>query len=309
MAWLATAVAGIGGAPAWADAPAPRLARVEVLDSLELHPALPGGHRLREVSGLAWDERDNQLVTVSDRGLVVRWMLEIEHDRLVSAWPVLAQPLVPGARVDAESVEVLPLAARSTFGGGHLVVVDEKRAELIVSDARGRAIASSALPGALMGSTKRRKNNGVEGIAWHRGHGLIAAAQRTWRADGSPAGEHRIMAADGHYWDLAPAPGDATTLRALHLVDEARLLVLEKRSDGKQRRFFLREIDLASCGGARVCDAAPVAVDPRALADGDNFEGLACIDAERCFIVSDNGGGAASRSVLVLLGLVRGARP
>ncbi|MCW5636169.1 MAG: esterase-like activity of phytase family protein [Rubrivivax sp.] len=312
--WLAfvacSAAAPLVFAPARAQTDASRLRRVDVLDTVVLPAALPGGQRLREVSGLAWDVHAHQLVTVSDRGLVVRWMLDIDRRRLVSAWPVHAQRLLPAGRVNAESIEVLPAPPGQPASASRLLVADEAGHRVLVADWRGAAGAAPELPlpGPPPATAGRLANDGIEAIAWHPRHGLLAVRQHGLAAD-RQADVHRVVAADGRHWALRATPGGRASVKALHLVDDTRLLVLEKLTGGGQRRMLLRELDLRACASDAPCEAAAAEIDRRTFDADDNFEGLACLDASLCLIASDDGRHAQPRTVLALLWLERGRRP
>jgi len=307
--WLCTALWLPTQALAQASPPADRLrlAQVEVLDQIVLPVALPAGHRLREVSGLAWDAVANELLTVSDRGVVARWRLDIEHRRLVSAWPTHAARLNHAARVNGESIDVMPAAP----GGppARLVVADERRHELLFADSRGTVVEAAPLPAVLKDATARDEKDGVEAIAWHPRHGVMAVRQQPLPTD-ARSGLHRLLAADGRSWAwrAATAPdGRPSRVKAMHRLDDRRLLVLEKLRTGTRHQTLLREIDLVACAAAAPCDAPAVAIDAAALQADDHFEGLACIDADLCLIASDDGGRGEPRTVLALLWLGRTA--
>lgn len=303
----ACAAAVLWLAPAVALADATPLRHAEVLDILVMPHALPAGQRLREVSGLAWDVLANQLVTVSDRGVVARWMLDIDRRRLVSAWPVHAQRLLPAARVNAESIDVQPAPPGQPASAGRLLVADEAAHRVLVADWRGAAGAAPAmpLPGPPPATSGRHAKDGIEAIAWHPRHGLLAVRQHALAAAGS-ADVHHVMAADGRRWALRATPGGRASVKALHRVDDTRLLLLEKLTGDGRRRLLLRELDLDTCAADEPCDGATAEIDRRTFDVDDNFEGLACLDESLCLIASDDGRLAAPRTVLALLLLSRG---
>lgn len=314
-AWLRRVAGGcVGGlgallalVPAHARPDAGRLVHVDVLDAVVLEASLPAGLRLREVSGLAWDAAANELVTAGDRGVVARWMLDVDRRRLVSAWPVHAQRLRPGDRANAESIEVLPPPPGRPASAGRLLVADEAGHRLLVADWRGSVGVEppSPLPGPPPSGSGRRAADGVEAVAWHVRHGLLVARQYGMPADAA-ARLHRVLATDGRSWTMHATPGGRASVKAMHLLDEHRLLLLEKVAGGGSRRLFLRELDLRACAAERPCDAAAAQIDLRGFRADDNFEGLACLAIDLCLIASDDGGHARPRTVLALLLLARG---
>lgn len=278
-----------------ADQARPAAGRAAVLDAIALPPDLPHGERLREVSGLAWDAARRELISVSDRGVLVRWSIDATHGRLDAVRPLGVRRIDAGLRVNAESVDVAPATAATP---ARLIVVDEKRERLLALGEDGALAATLPLP-----RVEPPVAGGIEAIAWHPRHGVLAATQWPSAADRA-RGWHRVVAADGRAWVWAGAPANAAaSIKALHLLDERRLLVLEKWRIGARRVPVLRMLELTSCGAPTLCDAPPAVIEHPLLTADDNFEGLACLDARLCVIASDDGRRAAPRTVFALIGL------
>lgn len=272
------------------------LRAVELRDALVLPVELGTDEptlRLRETSGLAWDTTRQRWWSVSDRGLLVQWVVSFDGGRLAAraAWAGRIE-----GRPNAESVDVLPPATPGTEPA--LAVLDEEGARWLRIDARGAPLGTTALPAHERADYTR----GVEALAWHPRHGVIVVPQRPAR--GETARAHLLVAADGRAWTLPPA-GDRASIKAAHVDAQGRLLLLEKIASAPlPGRWWLREVDLARCT-AIACDAPPVALPVGSLADDDNLEGLACRDDGHCLLVSDDGRLAAPRTRLLWVALRR----
>lgn len=267
-------------APALPAAAPPTL---PVADHIVL-PAEPvDGWRPAELSGLAWHAARRELMAVSDRGRWLRWRLELAPGRIVRLLAV-ATGRLGAARVNAEAVVHAP----GLDGTGAWLVADETAHQIVRLDAAGRPVGTRPLPPALSAAPPGRR--GVEALAWHPRHGLIAALQRP------EAGHHHLHGDDGLHCRVPTSPGGRATLKDMHSLDEQHLLLLEKLATGSTHHTLLRRVDLARC------EAAPATwvLDTTALPQGLNFEGLTCVDARRCLLVSDDAG-RPGQAVMVLL--------
>jgi hypothetical protein len=287
--WPLTRVAAAVAAAAMTLAAGAAEPGVEFLDIVPLHhPASVSGPKPKELSGLAWDDRRGELVAASDKGVVYRIALDIEHRRLHSATVRSVLRIEGRGRPNAESIAV---------DGDTLWLADENRHDLLQVDARGRVLRREPLPASL----PVRGNSGIEALVLHPTHGKLVVPQRPPR--GEQEGLHHVHAGDGRIFAFfADRRGDSS-VKAAELLGEGRLLVLEKLSDGSRTRFQLRLVLLASCPEAKPCDPAawPIAL-PRDAAEL-NLEGLACLYGDLCVLVNDNGHTPGTESRLVLVAL------
>ena len=148
-------------------------------------------------------------------------------------------------------------------------------------------------------------------MTWDARHGLVAGLQRPHAWTPSEPLRHALHADDGRQWHFLPS-GRGSSLKAVEALGDGGWLVLERvAAPGGGYRTLLRRLDPERCatmGPAAaampasrpvICDAAVVPVVPP-LPDGpDNFEGLACADDGRCWIVSDGGTSRSAPTRLV----------
>jgi len=281
-----------------AAAQAQPLAAATVSDLRVLPDDRIDGERPSELSGLAWDADAQRLVAVSDRGRLFSFALTVEADRITTLAPHFGGRIGGGTKVNAEA-----LALRVSGGRVDLVVADEGAAQALVIDGAGRFRGHEPLPEALRDPAARHgDNSGVEALGWHPGHGLIAAPQRPLR-DTAP-GVHRLYAA-GRSWAFRAHPGGRSSIKDLVVLDTRRVLVLEKVAQDHGHLTLLREVDLDACAPTAPCDAPAALIRDARLQPEDNFEGLTCLDTERCLLVTDNGGSGPTRTLFALLRLHR----
>lgn len=309
MLTLALLAAHVQAQPAPAPAPASPAAplrAVEVMATLELPRVEVGGLRTAELSALAWSPASKTLFATSDKGHLFAYRLRWDGERLAAAEATAGTELLAPDSKKRLNAEGLVFVAA---GGG-------RTARLIVAPEIGAsawAYAASSpelLPPSPMDWPKAiaqalsdpGTKHGVEAVEWHPVHGLMAALQRPTAAEPN---QHIVHAADGTRWAFTTAAARAD-VKAIERIGESKLLILERLRGGSsgQRQFVLRELDLRDCTGAP-CNPPVIALSGSGRDGRDNFEGLACLDAQTCLLVSDDGSEGAGTTKLVQLRLLR----
>jgi len=269
---------------AWAQTPAG--------PSATLHGAQADGHRLTEVSGLAWDTAAQQLYAVSDRGLLYRLALTRSSEQPLALQLLSAHPLKApdGRRVDAEGLSLLA-ASESPSGQTELLVASEGPARVLRFNTDGALLGEWALPTALAASRAlRRGNSQLEAVAMHPRLGLLVAAEAPSAGGGRAA--HEVHSAT-RSWTFAAGSGRQVRLKAMDVLPDSRLLVLERAQAGGGLVNRLLEVDLSACGGT-----APCGVTERVVLEGEvdaaNHEGMAWLGEDggqtQVLLVSDDRG-------------------
>jgi Esterase-like activity of phytase len=258
------------------------------------------GHRVVELSALAFDRDQSELYAASDRGVLFRLALHWQDRRLLGTTAAAAWPLrhpVDGSALDVEALAWRPAGPE---GDGELIVAPEFGATAFRLDTATRSMATLAWPRGAVPAPARgaASRHGVEALDWHPVHGSIAVMQRA--AAGAPM-QHEARARDGSHWRW-PALAEGADVKAIEIVSPRRALVLERvrvRGQGRSN-FYLRAIDLTQCAvtASRPCEPATWRVS--IPAEGSyNLEGLACLSESECLLVSDSG--QSSRRPTLLL--------
>jgi hypothetical protein len=306
------AVMAVAAAMAWtalpvAAAPGVQTLAVQVLAVQVLSGGPAAGASRLELSDLAWDAARRQLLAVSDRGRLHVYAWPEGGDAPLAVRPLHRQTL-PG-RPNLEAMALDP--------DGRLHLVDELSGRVLQMDRAGpeggwsldsvtategafRAVvaptSTTALPLEPPRATPmapRPSGHGIEAAMWMPGEGLTMARQLP--VDGL----HHVVAATGRAWTLRPT-GSGSTLKALARLDADRLVALEKVRRPGPDGHVLR-VWSASCIGDAPCPTQDLPLaDPR-IEPRDNFEGLTCLGDRRCLLVTDDGGSADERTLLVLV--------
>lgn len=326
----ASAAAALAQAPARAEPPAPQVARV--LHITELPRRAVQGLRPLELSALAWDPVQQQLWAASDRGTLFRWQVDPARPEVLQplqarqVQPPEAQRQTLGAPVpDSQAVNAEALAWRAGAAGepGSLWLGGEHEPAAWQLDTQGRTVGARPWPAALARQAGARPSQGIEAMAWHPKHGLMAAlsgpqrapaglqqvagsgqAREAVPAGGQPAKHWFGVHADQRAWWFAAA-ARRSQLKAIEVMGEQGLLLLERVPASSGFRPLLRWLHLPDCGGQQVCVPQAVAFEPALPAAPHNHEGLACTPDGLCWMVSDGRGTADAPTQLVVFQLQR----
>jgi hypothetical protein len=300
QAWMLAALLSAGPAARADPRPSPPL----VHNSSVVLPAHTqvDGVRVAEISGLAWDPEGQRLYAVSDSGHLFRFRLRLQAGELVGVEPMSAVPLKPVAGAPAKSAtDAEGLAWRSEGGVSELLVATEGTPKVWRIGTRGEALGEAPLPPALADATRyAAPNTMLEAVAVHPAHGLLLAPEQSLRGE-DPLQGHRIHSISRQWSVEALEPG-RSRLKALDIMEDGSLLILERSGGGKKLRNALRHVDLSRCQHLSTCKPATLALLDR-HSGAENFEGMAYLGQRQVLLVSDNRGKKGGATVFLLLQL------
>jgi len=281
---------------------------IEMLGALQLDTRAPDGMPVTGLSGLAWDEDEQRLYAVSDRGRLLHLAPVFGDGRLVSLDYLASYPLrdahgaaLSGSLQDAEDI-ALENANNGIRGDTRLWISFERRPRVVRYTPEGRYRERARMPPGLDDpASYATSNQALESLVLHPSRGLLTASERPMEDD--PPHEVSVRGLEGGRWQypLASAPG--SSLVALEILPGGGLVALERAflSVFMPLVISLSAAELDDEGGVRVKRLARL--DTSRGWQLDNFEGLARHERDRFFIVSDDNGREAQRTLLVYLRL------
>ncbi len=264
------------------------------------------GLKITELSGLAWDEDEQLLYAISDKGRVYHFQLVIKDDLIESVTPVFAAQLsqkngkkLKKNKRDAEGLTVWN-ASNGKKGDTQLVISLEGKPRIARFTPHGRLIADIGIPGPLRDRRKlRAANSGLESLTYHPRYGFMTAPEESIK--GQPKNLHTVYATKKK-WSFMAYPAKNSSITALEVMPGTnKLLVLERAWSGFPNPLVisLRRIDLDKCSAQGACVAENLKVFSSSLSI-DNFEGMTHIGNKRYLIVSDDGKSDLLRTLLTL---------
>ncbi len=285
---------------------ADQVGRIRVLGMLELPSLTVDGHRFAQLSDLAWDEDEELLYAISDKGALF-WLRPLfTRGRLTGVTLIKAvaldapgQKTVKGYRADSEGMDILH-GSNGRKGDSELLISFERYPRVARHRPDGRWLGDRNLPASLA-DTKNyvEPNKGLEALTIHPAFGILTAPEAPFK--GEARGYTHIFSLDGRAWRYPLAPNHHIV--ALQALDQRRLLILERdyRSLLGGIRIALRRVALPIKDDTTL---APETLVELSTNDGhaiDNFEGLAAHRGQRYFLISDNNDIFLQRTLLLYI--------
>lgn len=299
--------AAITGAPAAAGAGnAPPLI-VKVQDAIDASQLSADDLKAKELSGLGWDEDEQVLFAVSDKGVLFRFAFTGGDKSLARLQLHAAVRLSDraGSALPRELAGAEGLAVRrggnGVQGDTELIVAFETGSRIATFNTSGRLIEELSVPGApISEGNLRAANRGLESVAEHPEFGLLTATEQSMQAE--PKGQHTIRSSRGRSFTVAALNGGKGRLKAIEVLPNGQLVLLErfKIPGSEQHQSVLRVLDPSACNRDQRCETRDPAPSSTNLPPG-NFEGLARLGPGLFVAVSDDfeNGLRATRFVLL----------
>lgn len=284
VAFMALAAPGVAGA----EAP-----RLQTLDSLLLPFESAGGTRIDELSGLAWDEDEQLLYAVSDRGVLHHLRLRLADRRIAELEPVfsisLQTTLQDGSGRGLRNAEGLATinGENGVTGDTELLIAFEDGPMIGRFTPLGRQIAEVTLPEPLADASRySEENSRLESVAFDPRHGVLTAPEEALLGEHPEI--HTIYASDGWRWSFKTFQPHRSNLKAIETMADGSLLILERTRVEKGGASIgrLRHLDLVRCAERPVCEVADLVAASGGVMD-DNFEGMARIGGDLYLAVTD----------------------
>ena len=288
-----------------------RIGKIRVLSLLELPTIEIGALRFAQLSGLAWDDDDEVLYAISDKGALFHLRPQFSGSEITSLQLLRAVPLqgyrvrepVTGLWSDAEGLDIRD-GRNGRKGDAELVVSFEHHPRIVGYRPDGYALREYPLPPPLdKRKAYRNGNRMLESVCIDPKLGILTVPESP--LEGEPEGTTRIFGVSGRVWRYTPALG---RISAMECLGDGTVLLLEREFGNLIRRnaVMLRRAQLA----VEPSPSVPVAAETLAtldLSDGlaiDNFEGLARHRGNRYFMVSDDNDLFVQRTLLMYFEII-----
>lgn len=282
-----------------------RLDRIRLRGMLAIPTVSVGGMRMSQLSALAWDDDEQLLYALSDKGYLFHLKPEFRDDTLVDVTlqnAVTLTALDNGKRlklIDTEGMDILH-GHNGRKGDTELVISFERNPRIVRYRPEGKALDRFALPAALTdASVYRSPNRALEAVCVDSTLGVLTAPEEPL-LDNKGA---RIFGLSGKSWRYSGGSGFGIT--AMECLDDRRVLVLERVFGVMRRTVTLKLIQLPLLPAKEPLVAKSVAtLEAGAGHRLDNFEGLAHHKNNRFFMVSDDNDLFVQRTLLLYFELL-----
>ncbi|WML86752.1 esterase-like activity of phytase family protein [Thiothrix subterranea] len=287
---------------------------LEVQNSLVIPPHTVNGVKISELSGLAWDQDEQLLYAISDKGAIFHFKLDIQGKRLTAAEAVYAANLMDkdGERIkkgrrDSEGLTLMN-ANNGKTGDSQLVIAFEGIPRIIRFTPQGRAIKNISLPAELDDKNAyQHGNDSLESVTFHPRYGFITAPEMPLK--GQPRNLHTLYSTKGQQWSFMAYPAKNSGISAMEVLPNGNLLVMERAWSGFPNPLVvsLRYLDFQQCSKDQACTLQNLKVFSNHLLV-DNYEGLTHIQGNQYVMVGDDGNEDFLPTTLTLFTLDLGKR-
>lgn len=264
--------------------------RLTILDQIVIPRDTVNGQVVTELSDLAWDEDEQLLYAISDKGILFHFKLSTKNNSL-RAKPIAAFPLFDkqGKLLKPRDSEGLMVfnSENNRKGDSQLIVSMEGIPRLLRTDTQAHQISEEKLNPLLQNRKLYRSGNDMlESVIFHPRLGLLTAPEMSLKTN--PENLHTIYSPT-QYWSFPAYPSPKSSITALEVLPDQSLLVLERAWAGFPNPFVisLRRVDVMNCKPRTVCKVQDLAVFSGLLSI-DNFEGLTHIKDNLYLMVSDD---------------------
>lgn len=283
-----------------------RVGRMQVLGMLELPNLNVDGHRFAQLSALAWDEDEQLLYALSDKGSLF-WLRPVFTDGRLSdvilvkavALQAPGKKTTKGHRLDSEGMDILR-GSNGRKGDSELLISFERYPRIARHRPDGRWLEDRKLPAPLADNKNLAEpNKGLEALTVHPTFGVLTAPEAPLKNE--PRGYSRIFSLDGRAWGYPLAPNHHIV--ALQALEGRGVLVLERdyRSLLGGMRIALRRVELPAKNDKPLVPETLVELSTNDGHPIDNFEGLTAHRGRRHFLISDDNDIFLQRTLLLYI--------
>ena len=270
---------------------------IRLWGTLELASETFNGLKLSELSGLAWDEDEQILYSISDQGNLfhLRPIIqdhELKNVELLAAYPLHGDQENRLKTTDSEGMAIVN-GNNGVQGDSKLLISFEGKPVIAWFTPQGTMTSAETLPPALAdGKAYVSSNKQLEAVAQHPQLGILTAPELPLKKNDKPD-KIVIYAQNEFEWTLPRYPAPNSSVVALEDFDNSSILLLERafKSIFDPVIISLRQVSLSTCKCNEGLDSETKQIAIFDSSQGwrvDNFEGLARHYDNYFFMVSDD---------------------
>jgi len=258
---------------------------------------------LMEFSALAWDNDEQQLILLSDRGFIVHTKPEFEYDRFINLVFIAYHHLQDNKgnklrhkSADSEGLALIN-ADNGIQGDTELIISFERKPRIVQFSSTGKFIAKHSLNNPLSDiDNYAGANKALEAITIHNTFNIITGPERPLQVSNS--NQLSLHTLNNESWQFTPDNEAYGSLVGLTTLPDNRLIALERIFSsvfaGVSNAIHLVTLNQGSIRAEKIAS-----LDPSASYLNDNFEGITWHKKNHFFIISDDNDNFFQKSLLV----------
>jgi hypothetical protein len=274
---------------------------IKPLGVVKLNTKSADGVRITGISALAWDQDEELLYGVTDKGNVHHLRPSFDKDKLVSVDLVATYKLrskngkrLKGKHRDSEGAFVIN-ADNGIQGDSELVISFEKIPQIIRFTPQGKLIEPYVLPPILAHvKNYRSANQMLEAVTLYPEKGVLTIAQRPMKGRKN----QRLYALNGESWEYYMEKHKGNGVTAMEALPDGRILFMERAWHSLMSPLIVTLKEGRFTADGKLELRVIVSLNSTKGWALDNFEGLTRHREQRFFMVSDDNKSPLQRTLL-----------
>lgn len=273
-----------------------------VLGVIQLKPNSGSDYRLVELSGIAWDQDQQDLIILSDRGFIIHTKPIFNNNELIDIELLSYHHLEDAKRKklkfpknDSEGL-ALNNSKNNRYNDTELLVSFERKPRVIRYTTEGTFISKEAINNNLNKiKNYESSNKALEAITWHEQFNIITGPERPLDNHNNSLSLHTL---NDKQWVFQPSNENYGSLVGLTTLPNNQIIALE-RIFPSIFAGISNVIHLITLGTDSLKQETLLKLQP---ADGyfnENFEGITWHKENRFFMVSDDNDNLFQRTLLI----------
>ncbi len=268
---------------------------IKLLGMLELSGSPVQGLAAHELSALAWDDDDQILYALSDKGYLLYLKPQFENDNLIGIELVDSYVLkdeqrnaLKGRRADSEGMAI-ENGRNGLANDAELIISFEIEPRITRFTRKGVFLNTIPLPNNLNNvEAFSYKNAALESVIRHPKFGFITAPQMP--LSNAPYKWRTIHDLNGNVWKFEAMNPRHSSITDLAITEQDQVLILERNYSSilSPIQIFIRKAELTLDNMATIPTETVAVFDSSKGWRIDNYEGLTLHKNNRFFMISDD---------------------
>ncbi len=274
----------------------------KILGILQLDSNIAANYRLVEFSGIAWDNDEQDLIILSDRGFIIHTKPIFNKNQLIDiellSYHQLENKDGKKLRHSASDSEGLALinSKNNRYDDTELIISFERKPRVIHYTSEGKFISKKPVNNVLNNiNNYKSSNKALEAITLHNQFNIITGPERPLDNSNNSLSLHTL---NDKQWFFRPSNENYGSLVGLTTLPNNKIIALERIFPGIFAGIS-NVIHLISLDENSLKQETLLKLEP---ADGyfnENFEGISWHNKNRFFMISDNNDNPFQRTLLI----------
>jgi hypothetical protein len=274
----------------------------KILGAIQIDSNADPDYRLIELSGIAWDQDQEELIILSDRGFIIHTKTIFNKAELIDV-ELLSYHKLKDARdkklkysySDSEGLALIN-SNNNIKNDTELLISFERKPRVIRYTGKGKFVSNEILPNILKGiNNYAAANKALEAITVHKQFNIITGPERPLDKNGNVLSLHNL---NDKEWPIEANNDHYGSLVGLTTLPNNKIIALE-RSFPSVFAGITNVIHLITLEENSLRQEVLLKLKPIDGYFNENFEGITWHEKNRFFMISDDNDNIFQRTILI----------